>query len=482
MSTNPQSLLRSVRPVHVDRRSELAPTSPLSVLFVPGGRERGTVRDRLTRAGAEVALASDAADALQALGSRRFSLAVVDLANERVAISTIRLIRAQFPALPVVGLIDPNQPVAGAEAIYAGAADLLPWGFDEHEATAVFASARDAMAVDPSPGRTDLGERLFEHSASMRLVTQAMKSAASRKTAVLISGESGTGRQLVARTIHERDHEFVNRPLVAIDCASDPSHLERRHFGASGDRLTDVNAPALERTSRSAAILDAQGGTLILRSVVDAPARVQARLARVLRDREVFSTDVNETIALDIRIIGIVDTDVDGAVADGRLRRDLADRISQVRIDVPPLRRRRDDVPVLAAHFLRSETAAAGGGARRFSRAALALLSALPWPGNARELRIVIAAMVAGSNEPILQFEDVLAHASLDQGGAPAPASTATLRDARARFEREVISAALIRHHGRAGDAAKALGIQRTNLYRKVRQLNVSRALLSNRK
>ena len=481
MSTNPQSLLRSVRPVHVDRRSELAPTSPLAVLFVPGGRERGTVRDRLTRAGGEVALASDAADALQALGSRRFSLAVVDLANERVAISTIRLIRAQFPALPVVGLIDPHQPVAGAEAIHAGAVDLLPWGFDEHEAAAVFAAARDAQAIDPSPGRTDLGERLFEHSASMRLVTQAMKAAASRKTAVLICGESGTGRQLVARTIHERDHEFVNRPLVAIDCASDPSHLERRLFGASGDRLTDVNASTLERTSRSAAILDAQGGTLILRNVIDAPARVQTRLARVLRDREVFSTDVNETIALDVRIIGIVDPDVDGAVADGRLRRDLADRIGQVRIDVPPLRRRREDVPVLAAPVLRSETAA-GAGARRFSRAALALLSALPWPGNARELRVVIAAMVAGSNEPILQIEDVLAHAALDQGPGAAPASTATLRDARARFEREVISAALIRHHGRAGDAAKALGIQRTNLYRKVRQLNVSRALLSNRK
>lgn len=483
MSTNPQSLLRSVRPAHFDRRSELAPTAPLSVLFVPGGRERGTVRDRLTRAGGEVALASDAPDALQALGSRRFSLVVVDLANERVGISTIRLIRAQFPALPVVGLIDPNQPVAGAEAIYAGAADLLPWGFDEREAGAVFAAARDAMAVEPAPGRADLGERLFEYSASMRLVTQAMKAAVSRKTAVLICGESGTGRQLVARTVHERDHEFVNRPLVAIDCADDPALLERRLFGASGDRLVDVNAPAsLERVNRSAAILAAQGGTLVLRNVVDAPARVQARLARVLRDREVFSSDLHESIPLDVRFVGIVDTDVDGAVADGRLRRDLSDRLGQVRIDVPALRRRREDIPVLASHFLRIASDAAGG-ARRFSRGALALLSAMAWPGNARELREVISAMVASSTDPVIQIEDVLAHARLDQSSASAAtASGGTLRDLRTRFERDVISAALVRHHGRAGEAAKALGIQRTNLYRKVRQLNVSRSLLSNRK
>jgi DNA-binding NtrC family response regulator len=317
----------------------------------------------------------------------------------------------------------------------------------------------------------------------MRLVTQAMKSAVSRKTALLISGESGTGRQLVARTVHERDHEFVNRPMFVIDCAEESNQLERLLFGASGDRLAVVSAPAaLERVSRSAAILSAQGGTLIIRHVVDAPARVQARLARVLRDREVFSADLNEAIPLDVRFIGIVDTDVDGAVADGRLRRDLAERLSQVRIDVPALRRRREDIPVLAAHFLRQATES-GAPARRFSRGALALLSALPWPGNASELREAITAMVNGSADAIIQIEDVLAHASLDQSTATsAPSGSGTLRDARTRFEREVISAALIRHHGRAGEAAKALGIQRTNLYRKVRQLNVSRALLSNRK
>jgi DNA-binding NtrC family response regulator len=469
-----------VRTAHLDRRSEAGLNEPVPVLYVPGARERGAVRDRLVRVGAEVALAADAADALHLLGTRRFAAAVVDLANERVAMAAIRLIRAQFPSLPVIALVDSAQPLAAAEAIHSGVTDLLPWHFDDRDAGAVFAAARDAMAVDPAAGRADLTERIFEHSSAMRMAVEAMKGAASRKTSVLITGESGSGRQLVARTVHERDHEFVSRALVAVDCAEDPNQLERVLFGAAGDRLTDVTkASATERVCRGGAILAAQGGTLVLRNVIDAPARVQARLARVLRDREVHSTDLNEAIVLDLRVVGVVGPDVDAAVADGRLRRDLFERLGQVRIDVPPLRRRREDIPMLAAHFLRRS---AEGSARRFSRGALALLSALPWPGNAGELKRVIDAMVSASRRAVLQIEDVLAQANLDSSASPAVPLGGTLRDARARFERECISAALIRHHGRAGDAAKALGIQRTNLYRKVRQLNVSRALLSNRK
>jgi DNA-binding NtrC family response regulator len=229
-------------------------------------------------------------------------------------------------------------------------------------------------------------------------------------------------------------------------------------------------------------VIAAQGGSLLLTNVIDAPARVQARLAQLLRDREVFSTDLQETIHLDVRPIGLVGPDVDAALADGRLRRDLLERLAQVRIDVPPLRRRREDVPLLAAHFLKRACEAAGTGPKRFSRAAIALLTALPWRGNAGEMRDVIAAAVRATTHPVIQIDDVLDHVSFEAGACDTSGPPVTLREARARFERECISAALIRHHGRVGDAAKALGIQRTNLYRKVRQLNVSRVLLSPRK
>jgi DNA-binding NtrC family response regulator len=320
------------------------------------------------------------------------------------------------------------------------------------------------------------------------LVTSSMKAASPRATAVLICGEPGAGRHLIARTLHERDHDYLSRPLVVVDCAAEgPHELERRIFGLpgglAGDRPADSAKPVTpEHATRDSAILSAQGGSLLLTGLTEAPARVQARIAQVLRDREVFSSDLNEVIPLTLRPIGLVGPDVDAAIADGRLRRDLVERLAQVRIDVPPLRRRREDLALLAAHLLRRACEAEGVGAKRFSRSVLTLFLALPWRGNASELRDVIVATVRGTRHPVIQLEDVLEHLRFESGTADSGGPAVTLRDARASFERECISAALVRHQGRVGDAAKSLGIQRTNLYRKVRQLKISRALLSNRK
>jgi len=484
MASNPQPLLRGVRSGPGDT-SAAGQHTPLSVLYVPAqARDRAVVRERLTRAGAVVTLAADVSDALQALSTKRFGLVVVDLASDRSGVATVRLIRAQFAGLPIVGVLDVSQPLVTAEALYAGANDLLPWPFDDRDVTAVLTAARDSMVVDPSPGRADIADRLILYSSAMRLVSASLKAAASRRTAVMICGERGSGRHLVARTLHERDHDYVNRPLVVVDCGMEgPEELERRLFGALPARTAEPAAAMACRVATASAVIAAQGGSLLLVNVADAPARVQARLAQILRDREVFSVDVQAMVPLDIRPIALEGPEVDGTVADGRLRRDLFERLAQVRIDVPPLRRRREDIPLLAAHLLRRACEAAGTGPMRFSRAALALLSSLPWRGNASELQDVVANAVGSARQPVIQIEDVLEHARFDAGPAESATPTATtLREARARFERECISATLLRHHGRVGEAAKALGIQRTNLYRKVRQLNVSRTLLAHRK
>jgi DNA-binding NtrC family response regulator len=458
------------------------PAAP--VLYLPAAtRDRAGVRDRLSRSGAPISLAADVPDALQMLGTRRFSLVIVDLASERTALAAVRLLRAQFPSIPVVGVIDPAQPLVASDAIYAGATDLLPWPFDERDIAAVLAGARDVMPVDPSSQRSDLADRLFEHSPSMRAVSEAMRLASPRKTAVLISGEPGSGRHLVARTLHDRDHEFVNRPFVVVDCGADgAADLEKRLFGAAGEPVDLANPGGVERVARGSAIVAAQGGSLFLTNLLDAPGRVQARLARLLRDREAISGDQEDVIALDFRPMASIGPDGESEVSDGRLRRDLMERLGQVRIAMPPLRRRRQDLPLLAAHFLRRACDEQGCGPKRFSRAALTLLSALPWAGNGRELQEVVAATVEGTREPIIQLDDVLRHASLESASAGSASAGLTLREARASFERECISATLVRCHGRVGDAAKVLGVQRTNLYRKVRQLNVPRTLLSARK
>ena len=481
MATTPPNILRQVHPVDLQVTPREGQTDLPIVYVASVTRDRAAIRERLARAGATVSVASDISDAINMLGARRYGLVVVDLAAERAALATIRVLRAQFPAVPLAGVMDPAHPIGAAEAVAAGAADVLRWPLDDHDIQAVFADAREGFVDAADASRADSSDALFVHSAAMRTVADVVSDAAPRRSPVLIAGENGSGRSLIARTLHGMGDQFLQRPFVRVDCAAEgPHELERRIFGAA-DRQPDATKSGPEKVGRTGAIVQAQGGTLFLQNIVDAPARVQARLTRLLRDREGLSIDANETIALDVRVIASSGPDVDDAAGDGRLRRDLFDRLSTTRIDVPSLSRRREDIPLLAARFLRLASEAERSGARRFSRGALTLLSALPWKGNAAQLREVVTAIVRDTRHAVIRLEDVLMHASLE--GSPAPSEAGmSLRDARNRFEREFISSTLQRHHGRVGDAAKALGIQRTNLYRKVRQLGVPRTLLSSHK
>jgi two-component system nitrogen regulation response regulator NtrX len=182
-------------------------------------------------------------------------------------------------------------------------------------------------------------------------------------------------------------------------------------------------------------------------------------------------------VDLDVRPIASLECSPDAALADGRFRRELYERVAHVRIEMPPFRRRREDIPLLVGYFLRHLSDLDGVPSPRFTRSALALLSALPWPGNGRELRAVLEALLRRADRQIIELDDVLEHVHLS-GSAMRVDPEGTLREAKMRFERDWISAVLIKHQGRVGDAARALGIQRTNLYRKVRQLKVARTLL----
>jgi two-component system nitrogen regulation response regulator NtrX len=309
----------------------------------------------------------------------------------------------------------------------------------------------------------------------MREVMQLVGRAAAMRAGVMIRGEDGSGRQIVARAIHAV--QATGGRFVSVDCAAfDSDDLEHELFGsASRPAGGDLAARGLERVSRGSRIVEASGGTLYLRNLLEAPTRVQARLARALRDREAIAADTGESIPLDVRPMAGVDPGFDTALQDGRVREDLYRRLSVIRIDLPPLRNRREDIPALANYFVREICASLRMPPKTLSRPALALISALPWRGNADELRALLEAMVTSiASGKAIGLEDVLAHVRLD-GGAVVFSNGGTLRQARARFEREYIAAVLEQHHGRISEAAKALGIQRTNLYRKLRSLRVSR-------
>jgi DNA-binding NtrC family response regulator len=450
------------------------------ILYVQASsRERPAVRDRLARLGVPVTVADDIADAARAVSEHHFGLAVIDLAGDRGAISAIRFLRAAQPALPLACVVNPANPLAAADALHAGVVDLMPWPFDDSDVVAALVNARDRSALDARGlGANASSGGLFVQSAAMRQVLDAVRAAAVVRRSLIVCGEPGSGRAFVARAIHTL--AGTHGDFVRVDCSMPPGELEHVLFGTAA-RIDDGRSAGAERVTAESAVHRAHGGTLFLANLTEAPARIQVRLSRLLRDREAHVDDRDRAKDLDVRTIIAVEPDMDAAIADGRIRRDLIDRFIPPRIDVPPLNRRREDIPLLAVHFMRRAAEERGVAARTFSRASLSVMSALPWHGNARELRDLVDRLSHSIARPVVQLDDVLDHVRLD-GLSSRIDSGISLRDAKARFERECITAVLIRHHGRVGEAAKALGIQRTNLYRKVRQLNVARSLLSARR
>jgi DNA-binding NtrC family response regulator len=314
---------------------------------------------------------------------------------------------------------------------------------------------------------------IFARSERMQAALDAVRLAAATHGGVLICGESGSGRRMIAREVH-RLSAGGDAPFVGADCA-EVEEVEAVLFGVpapSANGNGDGARARRDRISRMSLLFQAVGGTLFLSRLTEMPARVQARLARVLRDGEVSVIESRRTVPTRMRLIASSDASWDTAVAEGQIRGDLSKRCSHSRIQVPPLRDRREDIPLLADTLLAEVCAEVGVSSKAIDEAAMSLLCAFPWRGNARELRTLLRTLVQGSDGPSLRLTDVLASVHLD-GAAKSVLGTGTLREAKERFERDYILAVLERHHGRVGDAARALGIQRPNLYRKMRTLRV---------
>jgi DNA-binding NtrC family response regulator len=387
---------------------------------------------------------------------------LLDLSRGAAALQIAREIRSQFAQALLFAIIDPRRPDLTTEAVLAGMADVFarPLG-----------GRRVANAIDRElhhdPKKPTAPDDLYGHSPAMRDVMTLIARASTMRAGVMIRGEEGTGRQAVARAIHASQHGSAGA-FVTINCAEfDNGDLDRVLFGAAGE------IKGVEKVSRDSALHEARSGSLYLQNIADVPTRLQARLARLLRDREAVIAETGEVTHLDVRPMIGVDLAFDESVEEGRVRDDLFRKLSVIRIDMPPLRSRREDIPALANFFLRDICAREHVPPKTLSRPALALLAALPWRGNVAELRALLASVVRGiQGGRNLGLEDVLAHVRLD-GGSIVFQNGGTLKQARARFEREYIGAVLEQSRGRISDAARVLGIQRTNLYRKMRALRL---------
>jgi two-component system nitrogen regulation response regulator GlnG len=321
---------------------------------------------------------------------------------------------------------------------------------------------------------------VFGASAAMRRVLEDVSRAAKTSSNVVISGEPGTGRELVAREIH-RLADAVERPFIKVAYAADAADaFELDLFGSPASRTSDKpERRALERIGRSGHLYQALGGTIFFANLPEMPGRLQIRLARLLRDGEAVTLHGKSRVKLTVRAVAAVEQGYREAVSDGRINEELFQLLSAVRIDLPPLRRRGEDIPALAAYLLNEACREAGVASKQLTSAAQQLLRALPWHGNAVELQRLLTELVQRLPGDVIDLTDVLATVQID-GRAKPFAKGGTLREARARFEREYIAAVMAQHHGRIPEAAKTLGVQRPNLYRKLRRLNVPKTARRN--
>ncbi len=303
-----------------------------------------------------------------------------------------------------------------------------------------------------------------------RLMAQVERIAAS-ETRVCILGETGTGKELIARTLHERSARH-GRPFVTLNCAAVPAELiESELFGHEKGAFTGAAGRHLGKFEQ------AHGGTLFLDEIGDMPLAMQAKLLRVLEEGEIERVGGDRPIAVDVRVVVATHRNLDELVRQNAFRQDLYHRIYVFPLTLPPLRERREDIAVLAAHFARQVAAQNGWKEKTFAPEAVAELQRYSWPGNVRELRNVIERLLllaAGE-----QVDAAAVRQALPAGGPTGPAGvSAALQDgslaARVEaFEREVLLAELKRHNHHMTNVARALGLERSHLYKKCQQLGI---------
>ena len=295
-------------------------------------------------------------------------------------------------------------------------------------------------------------DTVFGSSPAITEVLALVRRVAPSRCAVLLAGDRGSGREMVARRIH-RQGAHRDAPFVKIAC-----------LGAPATALDALFAGEV-----------AAGATVYLENIQELPSEQQRRLADHVRsDSAASAEDAGDRPDMAaVRFIGAVPARLVDPTERHQIRRELIDALGVVRIDLPPLRQRAEDIPLLAMHFLKDACRRNGVSVKTFSRSALMLLGALPWPGNATELRSLAERLAVLVPRGSVLLEDVLANIRLD-GAESMGRARGTLREAREDFERNYIVSVLQHHHGRMGAAATELGIERTNLYRKIKQHNIS--------
>ena len=431
------------------------------------------LREALAQWGYQVATASNAREALDALRTALYDAAITDIRMpEMGGLELLREIKKHDDSIEVIVMTGYPTIASAVEALKEGAYDYLskPLILDELRHLMARVTERKFLKGEVQSLRARLGEELtvnelVGNSTPMQRVKEIIAKVAGTDSPVLIEGESGTGKELVAAAIH-RLSSRVKGPFVPVNCSAIPADLlESEFFGHVRGAFSGAVSDAL------GLFRGAHDGTIFLDEIAELSPALQVKLLRVLQEmlvRPVWST---KAYAVDVRVIAATNRDLDRTIAEGRFRKDLYYRLNVVRVTLPPLRARHEDIPALVNHFMRRFNRRFHRDVRGIAPEALAMLDTYDFPGNVRELEnLVERAYAMGAREQITLADLPTLTRSVATPGATA---TAGAIPQLADVEKELILRALAFYRDDKEAAAKALGISRRTIYRRLKEYGV---------
>ena len=428
-------------------------------------------------AGHEAVVCDNASRALELALTQPFDLILSDVVMpRRDGLALLEDLKAAGVAAPVVMMSGQAHIEMAVRATRLGALDFLEKPLSTEKLLVTVENAIKLTRLEAE--NRDLRLRVGKHTMvwtgeTMRRVMAQVERVAASETRVCIYGETGTGKELVARTLHERSRRGRG-PFVTLNCAAVPADLiESELFGHEKGSFTG----AAQR--HNGKFEQAHRGTLFLDEIGDMPVAMQAKLLRVLEEGEVERIGADKPISVDVRVVVATHRNLEQLVENGGFRRDLFHRVVVFPLELPPLRQRREDLPALVEHFSRQVSAQNGWKAIPFSLAAIELLRDYDWPGNIRELRNVVERLLllaetgvdseaVQSALPALHLTPRGARRDLDISETIGPLAQRVLA-----FEREAVIAELERHGRHITQTARALGLERSHLYKKCQQLGI---------
>jgi two-component system nitrogen regulation response regulator NtrX len=420
--------------------------------------------------GHKTVAAASVREGLRLFGQTKPAVVLLDLKlPDGTGIDVLRELQRQAPGTPVIVVSGRGSVTEAVEAMRVGATEYIEKPFSRERLFEVL----DRVLRPSLPGGETDPERVADgarygmigRSEPMRRIYQLIEMASPTKCRVFIQGESGTGKELIARAIHALSPRREG-PFIEMNCAAIPSELiESEMFGHVKGSFTGAVG------DRKGKFESANGGTLFLDEIGDMSLIMQAKLLRVLQEGVVTPVGSSDNRPVDVRILCATSKNLVEEIARGTFRDDLYHRINVLTIAVPPLRARREDIPELAEHYLRLSSVENAVPPKRLAPRAVDFLLQLPWTGNVRELRNLMERLVVLVPRATVEQRDLME--ALQMHSVEAEEGPLPLRQARARFERQYILARLSANHGNLGNTARELGIERTNLYRKMKQLGI---------